>query len=75
MKVTVIPGSWAQKYVQREWLTVELPESATVADAITAARVPADAVGFAVISGSAVRKDHKLTDGAEVTLYPPIVGG
>ena len=75
MKVTLIPGSWAQKYVQKERLTLELAALATVSDAITAAGVPVDEVGFAVIGGTAVRKEYVLNEGAEVALYPPIVGG
>ena len=75
MKVTVVPGSWAQKYVQSERVIANLPLGATVADAIIAAGIPLDIVGFGVVGGNAVRKDFQLAEGAEVHLYPPIVGG
>jgi len=75
VKVTVVLGSWAEKYVQVERVELELPDGATVVDAIEAVGVPVDAVGFGVVGGNAVRKDYKLVDGMEVALYPPIVGG
>ena len=75
MKVVVIPGSWACKYVQTERIELILDKTATVADAIVAVGVPVDSVGFGVVGGNAVRKNFPLYEGAEVTLYPPIVGG
>jgi len=54
---------------------IDLPEGAAITDAIAAIGIPEDDVGFGVIRGRAVRKDYTLTDGDEVTLYQPIVGG
>jgi len=61
-------------YVKGRW-EIDLPEGATVADAISAIKVPVDDIGFAIIDGKVVRKDYGLKNGDEVTLYAAIVGG
>ena len=74
MKITVKTGAWADKYVKGR-SEIDLPENATVTDAITALDIPIDDVGFAVINSVAVRKDHPLKNETFVTLHPAIMGG
>jgi sulfur carrier protein ThiS len=59
----------------KDTFTLDLPEGATVLDAMAAQGIDDADVGFAVIKGKAVRKDHVLADGDDVMLYPAIVGG
>lgn len=59
----------------RNVYTLDLPEGATIGEAMAAQAIADDEVGFAVIGGKAVRKDYVLKDGDDVMLYPAIVGG
>ena len=52
-----------------------LPVNSTVEDAMAASGIPAEVLGFAVLSGKIAERDYVLCDGDEVTLYPAIVGG
>jgi len=74
MKVIVKAGSWADKYVKGR-SEIDLPENATVMDAIITLDIPIDDVGFAVIDSIAMRKDYPLKNGNIITLHPTIVGG
>lgn len=62
------------KHVKDTFL-LDLPDGATVAQAMAAQGIADEDVGFAVIEGGAVRKDYVLKDGDTVMLYPAIVGG
>jgi len=82
MRIEITIGRWAEEYMAGTdnvptvgSYTMELPNNATIKDAIVAAGIPYTAVGFATIAGTAVRKDSSLKDGDIVALYPPIVGG
>ena len=75
MKITVETGRWAARYVPEEILTLELPEDATVQDAVDAIGLPPDETGLATIDGKAVLRDYVLSDGEKVKLYAAIIGG
>lgn len=57
-------------------LTLDLPDTATVAELLQALEISAspDHV-MALIGNRRVEPDHPLTDGIEVQLFPPISGG
>jgi molybdopterin converting factor small subunit len=57
-------------------VTVELPEAATVAALIEALDIELDADSLMVLIGQRrVYAEHRLNDGDEVQLFPPISGG
>ncbi|MBS7611358.1 MoaD/ThiS family protein [Candidatus Bathyarchaeota archaeon] len=78
MKVKVNTyGFIAQKLGSR--LEVELKEEATVKDLIS--KLSEQIKGFdltqevVLVNGKAVKQDHPINDGDEVTIMPAIVGG
>ena len=75
MKITVETGRWAARYMPDEIATLELPEGATVQDAIDAAGLPADEAGLVAVDGAAVARDYVLPDGGTVKIYAAIIGG
>ncbi len=58
-----------------EGYTLNLPEGATVADALAALGVPVDDSQQAFVDGQAVGWDHVLKEGDSVRVFPPMAGG
>ncbi len=58
---------------------VELPEGASVADAVAALGIPPEQVGLVSIDGQAVSKARRdtttLADGNEMVVMAPLTGG
>jgi len=57
-------------------ITMDLPNGATVMDAINIIGVPFEELGFAMLDGKVINREiHKLVDGDYVEIYPVIFGG
>lgn len=70
VRVEVI-RAWSRRY---EAMTLELPEGATVADALTAAAFPQrEAPAAVAIHGETVAMDQLLRDGDRVELLRPLL--
>jgi len=55
---------------------LELPDSATIKDALLALEIPLDSVQVFTVNGKLVRdKNHTLNDGDDLTILPPVGGG
>ena len=58
---------------------VELPEGASVADAVAALGIPPEQVGLVSVDGQAVSKARRdttaLVDGNEMVVMAPLTGG
>ena len=54
---------------------LELPEGATVEDAVDALGAPRELVFSLLVDGTHAHLDHVLGEGSEVTLMPPFAGG
>jgi len=54
---------------------LELPDGATVGDAVDILGAPRRLVFCALVDGERTALDEALADGAEVTLMPPFTGG
>ena len=58
---------------------VELPEGASVADAVAALSIPPEQVGLVSVDGQAVSKARRdstlLADGNEMVVMAPLTGG
>ena len=58
-----------------EAFTVRLPDQATVADLIEQLGIDIEDVKQVFIRHKARPFDHKLTDGDQVAIFPPVAGG
>ena len=75
MKITIETGRWAARYTDNETVCIDMPEQSTVADVIEALKLPSDETGIAAINGNAVPREHVLSDGDILKIYPAIIGG
>lgn len=53
----------------------EFPEAATVNDVLNELGINAPELGVALINGRHVQKEHVLTDGVTLSLFPKVGGG
>jgi molybdopterin synthase sulfur carrier subunit len=53
----------------------DLPEAATVSDVLDELGINGPELGVALINGRHVQKDHVLTDGVTLSLFPKVGGG
>jgi molybdopterin synthase sulfur carrier subunit len=59
-----------------EAMAVELPDGATVEDLLEEHLcLPANQVKLVFVNGVVRGEDHRLADGDEVTVFPPVGGG
>jgi molybdopterin converting factor small subunit len=58
-----------------EAMEVKLPEGATVGDVVEHLRLPTNHVKVVFVNGIVRGNDHRLADGDEVTVFPPVGGG
>jgi len=58
-----------------EAMPVEIPEAATVGDLIEHLRLPADQVKVVFVNHVVRKEAHRLADGDEVGIFPPVGGG
>lgn len=56
-------------------LTIELPESATAADAVAQLGIPPDHARMIVIGRTQIPFETPLADGQEINVFPPLAGG
>ena len=75
MKITLVTGSWARRYVAAESVELNMPDHSTVADALKTSALPSDEAGMAIIGGKSVAREHTLSDGDVMKVYPVIIGG
>ena len=54
---------------------VELPENATIDDAVNSLKLPEKVALLRIVNGEHRPADHPLKDGDELALFPPIAGG
>jgi molybdopterin converting factor small subunit len=52
-----------------------LPEGATVLDAIDALKIPREHAGMLVAGDTYVEKETPLTEGLQLSIFPPLAGG
>ena len=56
--------------------TVELPDTATLADLILRLDIPPDLAQMVLVNGEQTREfGRALTDGDQVSIFPPVAGG
>lgn len=56
--------------------TLDVPEGATIEDALTALKIPVDSVQVFTINGQLVRdRARRLNTGDELSVLPPVGGG
>ncbi len=60
---------------EREETKVTLPAGSTVLDVIDALKIPRDHAGMLVAGDVYVEKETQLTDGLQLSIFPPLAGG
>ncbi|MDZ7373551.1 MAG: MoaD/ThiS family protein [candidate division KSB1 bacterium] len=76
MKVTVKFHGELRKYNEgREAKVLELPEGATVYDALHRSRIPLDQIALVARNGARVEWNEPLRDGDELKVYQFAIGG
>jgi len=75
MKVTVVTGSWARRYVHQELTELILPEGASIGHALDLLGIPDEEAGLTVINNKASLRQTQLQEGDCIKVYPVIVGG
>ena len=68
LKKYLPPGS-------EEGTSLTLPAGSTVLDAIDALKIPRDHAGMLVAGDTYVEKGTPLTDGLQLSIFPPLAGG
>ena len=68
LKKYLPPGS-------EDGMSLTLPAGSTVVDAIDALKIPRDHAGMLVAGDDYVEKDTPLTDGLQLSIFPPLAGG
>jgi len=68
LKKYLPPGS-------EEGASLTLPAGSTVLDAIDALKIPRDHAGMLVAEDDYVEKETPLTDGLQLSIFPPLAGG
>jgi molybdopterin converting factor small subunit len=56
-------------------VVLELPLGSTVQDAIDALGIPSDHAGMLVSKDEYIEADSPLSDGQELSVFPPLAGG
>jgi molybdopterin converting factor small subunit len=59
----------------KEETKVTLPAGATVLDVIEALHIPKEYAGMLVAGDVYVEKETQLTDGLQLSIFPPLAGG
>jgi molybdopterin converting factor small subunit len=55
---------------------IDMPEGATIADALAALGIPASAANMALVDGShEANVRQRLKDGCTLSVFPPMAGG
>jgi sulfur-carrier protein len=56
-------------------MTLTLPQGSTVQDVVDALKIPRDHAGMLVANDTYVQPDTRLTDGLQLSIFPPLAGG
>jgi molybdopterin converting factor small subunit len=56
-------------------ITLTLPQGATVQDVVDALKIPRDHAGMLVAGDTYVEINTPLTDGLQLSIFPPLAGG
>lgn len=56
-------------------MRLTLPTGSTVADVIDTLNIPKEYAGMLVIGDVYVEKETQLTDGVQLSIFPPLAGG
>ena len=79
MTIYIVPRGYMSKYLNgQSKVTLEMPENATILDALLKAGiVPNECEGYAfsAIHGTKVKEDHILADGDTITVFSVAHGG
>ena len=60
---------------EMEGTTLTLPAGAKMLDVIDALKIPPDHAGMLVVGDVYVEKETPLTDGLQISIFPPLAGG
>ena len=74
MKVKIKLFATLRKFGPEEQ-EVDLPENATIGDAINLLNLPKEIPLLKIVNGEHRPPKHRLKDGDELALFPPIAGG
>jgi len=58
-----------------EAMSVAVPDEATIADLVERLNLPDGQVKVVFVNGTIRQKDHGLSEGDEVGIFPPVGGG
>ena len=75
MKITIITGRWAAKFLEHESFEMDVPEQSTVGSVLGMLPLPPDETGMVTIADKAVKDGFLLSDGDSMKIYPVIIGG
>lgn len=79
MKVNVKLYATLTKYaggsIMHDPLEVELPEASSLNELYDKLGIPRDEVKTAFVNSAMQSPDHRLSDGDEVGIFPPVGGG
>jgi len=76
MRITIEFSSWFKRYTAgQEQLEVEACEGITAAEAVRAAGILFEEVGFIVRNNEKINEGLILSDDDRIKLYPYIIGG
>ena len=77
--IRVVPDRISARYPQSVRagapLDIELPEGSTLADLVDHLGLPPEKVRVIFVNGRVRQRDHVLTAGDEVGIFPPVGGG
>ncbi len=74
MKVKIKLFATLRKFGPEEQ-EVDLPDGATINDAIALLKLPEKIPLLRIVNGEHRPPEHTLTDGDELALFPPVAGG
>ena len=74
MKVKIKLFATLRKFGPEEQ-EVDLPENATIGDAINLLNLPKEIPLLKIVNGEHRPPKHRLKDGDDLALFPPIAGG
>jgi sulfur carrier protein ThiS len=76
LRIYIEVSDFLKRYLsgQKE-VCLDLPKAATVSDAINAASIPEDEIGFIVLKDTKVENDYVLEDGDRIKIFNLIIGG
>ena len=68
-------GAYLPDGAQGDGAVLSVADGTTVADVVRDLGIPSDLEFLSVVNGHEVELDRVLTDGDDLTLFPPLTGG